>query len=485
MADSLKDKTIAGMLWSSIGKFGAMGLSFIANLILSRLLLPEHFGCIGMLYIFIAISQAFIYGGLATALIQKKDVKPIDYTTVFYWNLVVSILCMGVLYFAAPAIARFYAMPELSTLLRVQSLMLLVCSFSAVQSTILQKTLRFKSLAIRNIISTACGVTVAVIMAYKGFGVWSLVANGLVSGVVSVFLLWNMSSWRPTFEFSFQSFKFLFSFGGLILVSSVVETLYTHIQGLIIGKLYSADKMGYYSQARKLEEIPTMALSSIVNDVSYPVFAKLQDDKEQLVRGLRKNLKSITYLNFPLMVLLILIAQPLIHLLYTEKWDGTVLYFQILCVGSMVYTLNTLNVNVVKSLGKGKIYLVLQLTKRFVGLVLLFAGVYFGIEGLLWAVTINVYVSFLISAFISGRLVNYGIKRQVLDVAPCYLIAWGVGALVYWLFSFVELHYVLEMLLQAVVYGAIYVGVTVVLKQEGFYVYWEILQKYLAKIRRK
>lgn len=484
MADSLKDKTVAGMLWSSIGKFGAMGLSFVANLVLARLLLPEHFGCIGMLYIFIAISQAFIYGGLATALIQKKDAKAIDYTTVFYWNLTVSILCMGILYLVAPAIARFYEMPLLSNLLRVQSLMLLICSFSAVQSTILQKTLRFKSLAIRNIISTGCGVIVAVIMAYKGFGVWSLVANGLVSGVVSVFLLWNMSSWRPTFEFSIQSFKELFGFGGLILISSVVETLYTHIQGLIIGKLYTADDMGYYSQARKLEEIPTMALSSIVNDVSFPVFSKLQDDKEQMVRGLRKVVKSITYMNFPMMVMLIIIAQPLIHLLYTDKWDGAVLYFQILCVGSMAYTLNTLNVNVVKSLGKGNIYLVLQLTKRFVGLALLVAGILFGIQGLLWAVTINVYVSFLISAFVSGRLINYGIRKQLRDIAPSYFIAWGVGALVYWIFKEIEIHYVVEMIAQVCVYAAIYLGVTILLKQEGFYVYWEIAKKYIDRFRK-
>ena len=256
----------------------------------------------------------------------------------------------------------------------------------------MQKNLRFKELSIRNIISVLVGLLAAVSFAYAGFGVWSLVCSTLLAGVTNVILLWKMSSWRPTWEFSFESLKNLFSFGGLILLSALVETIYVNIQGLIIGKAFSATKLGYYTQARKLEEVPSASLSSIVNEVSFPVFSKLQDDRQTLKRGVQKSIKSVVYLNFPLMALLIVIAHPLFILLYTSKWEPAVPYFQILCLGSMLYTLNTVNTNVIKSLGKGNIYFILQFSKRLVGVVCILLSVRFGIEAMLWTIMALQYV---------------------------------------------------------------------------------------------
>ncbi|MCQ2283428.1 MAG: lipopolysaccharide biosynthesis protein [Bacteroidales bacterium] len=480
-SDDLKQKTISGMIWSSLGRIGTVGITFISNLVLARLLMPEDFGCIGMLYIFIAVSSIFVSGGLGQALIQKKEPAHIDYTTVFYWNLVMSVIFYLILFFTAPAIARYYNIPLLKNVLRVQSLVLFIQSFSLVQSNQLQKQLRFKELSTRNVISALAGMVIAIIMAFCGYGVWSLVASALLSALTSVVLLWKMSDWRPTWEFSFQSLKELFSFGGLMLLSSLVETVYTNIQGLIIGKRYSAKDLGFFSQAKKLEEVPTNSLSAIVNEVSFPVFSSLQDDKEKLRMGVRKNVKAITYLNFPLMVAMMVVAKPLVVLLYGAKWAASAPYFQILCVSSMIYTLNTLNTNIIKSLGKSAIYFFVQLSKRLIGIGLIIWGVQYGIRGLLWAVTSVGYISFVINAIVNGKLIQYGIAKQIKDIGLCYLSAVLIGVGVFFAGKFIPLHPYVVMALQLVLYFVLYWLVSVLFKFEGYRTYMDILKSKIKK----
>lgn len=482
MATDLKQKTITGMIWSGIGRVGTVGISFISNIVLARLLMPDDFGCIGMLYVFIAISGIFISGGFGQALIQKKNPTHLDYTTVFYWNLAMSILFYIILFFSAPAIAHFYKIPLLKDVLRVQSIVLFIQSFSIVQSNQLQKQLRFKELSTRNIVSALSGMIIAIVMAFCGCGVWSLVASALLSATVSVILLWKMSSWRPTLEFSFQSLKELFNFGGLMLLSNLVETIYTNIQSLIIGRWYSAKDLGFYSQAKKLEEVPTNSLSAIVNEVSFPIFSALQDDKTALLTGVRKNVKAITYLNFPLMVMMIVIAQPLINLLYGAKWSTSAPYFQILCVSSMIYTLNTLNTNVIKSLGRSGIYLMVQLSKRLIGIGLIVAGIkLWGINGLLWAVTSVGYISFFINAAVNGRLINYGIFKQIQDIGLCYIVAATIGVITYFVGNLIPAHAYIVMAIQIILYVALYWFASRLFKFEGYNTYMEIIKSKLKK----
>lgn len=482
-AKGLKEKTITGMIWSSIGKFGTMGLSFIANLVLARLLMPSDFGCISMLYVFIAISSILVTAGFGTALIQKKDPTHTDYSSVFFWNLFASVFFYFVLFFCAPLIARFYAMPELSKVLRVQSLSLIILAFSSIQSCQLQKQLRFKELSIRNIVSSLAGAICAIAMALLGYGVWSLVASSLVGSIANVLLLWKMSSWRPTWEFSMQSLKELFAFGGLMALSALVETIYVNLQSLIIGKLYSASQLGYFTQARKLEAVPTNALSQIVNQVSFPVFATLQDNKQQLLYGLKKNIKAIVYLNFPLMVLLIVIARPLIILLYGAKWESAIPFFQILCISSMIYTLNTLNTNVIKSLGKGKTYFLLQLSKRLIGIGLIIAGTAFGIYGLLWACTSFGYVCFIINAYVNKHTIDYGLWDQIKDVGGCYLLSCLIGVAVYYMGTLIPVHPYIVMLIQILLYTALYLLCSKLFNMEGYTTYRKIIEERWTKYK--
>ena len=477
MSSALRQKTIFGMIWSSIGKFGTLSLSFISNLILARILMPSDFGYIGMLHIFIAISQVFINGGLGSALIQKKDVSHIDYSTVFYWNLLLSLIFFVLLYLTAPYIADFYKMHLLKDILRVQSIILLVNSFSLVQSIQLQKNLRFKALSVRNIIAALIGAVVAIIMALIGYGVWSLVFSNLIAAITSVILLWRMSSWRPTLEFSFNSLKNLFSFGGLMLLSSLVETAYTNIQGLIIGKVFTAKDLGYYTQARKLEDVPTNALSSIVNQVSFPVFSQLQDNLDILRAGVQRSIKSISFLNFPLMVLLIVIARPLIILLYTQRWEASIPYFQILCVGAMLYTINSVNTNVTRSLGKGSLYFWVQLIKRLAGIIFIVISVQYGIEAMLWAIVILNYIFFIINGMVSGKLINYGLIAQLKDVYGVFILSITVGVVTYYGISLFSIdNYLLTLIIHTLIYSLLYISLSYIFKIDGFFTYKEVAE---------
>lgn len=471
----LKERTVSGMMWGGIGKVGTLTINFLTNLVLARLLMPEDFGAIAMLAIFLAVSNIFIQGGLGAALIQKKNPDHLDYSTVFYWNLVVAAVFYLILYVSAPFIADYYALPLVKPLLRVQSLVLLIQSFSIVQYTQLQKQMNFKALAIRNMAAALAGTLIAIPLALRGFGAWSLVASAILASIVNVLLLWKMSDWRPAWEFSLSSLKTLFSFGGLMLLSSLAETLYTNLQGLIIGKRFSAGDLGYFSQAKKLEEIPVTGLSSIVNDVTFPAFSSLQDDPDRLLAGVRKSTKALTFLNFPMMILLMIVAQPLICLLYGSKWEPSAPYFQILCVSGLIYTVNTLNTNVIKSLGKGKIYFVIQITKRLIGIALILFGIRFGIYGLLWAVASVAYIGFIINTIVNKKLINYGLLRQIGDVGVCLLIAVVTGVLTYGFGLLLHCHPYLTMLFQIILYVGLYISIAKILKINELDIYFGII----------
>ena len=472
---NLKEKTVFGMMWGAVGKVGTLTINFLSNLVLARLLMPQDYDCIGMLAIFLAVSNIFIQGGLGAALIQKKNPTKLDYSTVFYWNLVFAVIFYAILFVIAPFVARFYGIPILEPMLRVQSSVLVIQSFAIVQITQLQKQMNFRALALRNMAAALAGTLVAIPMALRGFGAWSLVASAIIAAIVNVLLLWKLSSWRPSWEFSFSSLKNLFSFGGLMLLSSLAETLYVNLQGLIIGKRFPAGNLGYYMQAKKLEEVPVTGLSSIVNDVTFPAFSALQDDPERLLEGVRKSTKSLSFLNFPMMIMLMIIAQPLITLLYGSKWETSVPYFQILCISGLIYTINTLNTNVIKSLGKGKIYFIIQITKRLIGIAIILFGMKFGIYGLLWAVASVSYISFIVNALVNKELINYGIFRQLGDVGVCLILALFTGVVTYLLGLILPINIYLIMLIQIVVYIILYLVLAKLLKMEELNTYMGIV----------
>lgn len=475
MESSLKDRAINSMIWVTIDKTGGYFLLFVSNLILARLLMPEDFGCIAMLQVFLAIADIIVHGGFGTALIQKKSPSHVDYSSIFYVNLAVSVVLYGVLFVAAPAIARFYSMPLLCIVLRVQAIQLVICSFSVVQLSILKKNLRFKALAVRNIMSSVLGLTACIVCAFCGLGVWSLVINVIVSSLSGTLLLWKASTWRPSLEFSWVSVKELFSFGGFMMLSSIISTIYNELQSLLVGKFYSAADLGYVNQAKKLESIPSGALSSVVTQVSFPVFSKLQDDVEALKYGLKKNIKSIQYINLPMMLLLMVIAEPLIELLYGERWMACIPYFQILCVSRLLGVIVPLNMSIISAKGKGKLYLITQLIKCGFSIIVIVLSVHHGIYALMIALALIPFFEFTVCSMVNHRLINYGFLHQIGDIMPTFGLALLLAALTYGLKYIIPWHPYIIMTLQVLLYVVLYIGITKLLKFEAFNVYYDVL----------
>lgn len=475
MSASLKDSAINSMLWVTVDRTGGYFLLFVSNLVLARLLMPEDFGCIAMLHVFIALADIVVHGGFGVALIQKKNPTHIDYASVFYINLAVSVVLYSILYALAPAISRFYGMPLLIKILRVQAVILIINSFSVVQISILKKNLQFKAIAIRNILANFLGLTTGVVCAFWGLGVWSLVINTFVTQSVGVVLLWKASDWRPTREFSFDSVKELFGFGGFMMLSSIVNTIYNELQSLLVGKFYSATDLGYVNQAKKLEGVPSGALSSVVSQVSFPVFSKLQDNFAALKKGMKKNIKSIQYVNFPMMLLLIVIAEPLILLLYGERWAESIPYFQILCVSRLIGVVVPINMNVIGAIGKGKLYFITQLIKCGFAILIITFSIQHGIYALMIALAVIPIFEFLVCSIISNKLIQYGFFEQVVDMLPTFGVSLLVAGISYGLKYIIPWHPYFLMVLQVLLYCILYLGITKLLKFEAFGIYYDVM----------
>ena len=434
--ETLREKAISGAFWSAIQKFGLSIISFLSNIVLARLLTPDDYGCIGMLSIFIIISNALIYGGFISALIQKQETTDEDYHTVFIWNLAVSILLYLLLFVFSTSISSFYNDERLSIILRVQGIVLIINGLNAVQTTILRKNLLFDRLAKVNIIATIGSVIVAIIIAIIGGGVWALVIQQIVYSCINSILLWTKTNWHPCLCFSMSSFKGLFSYGCFLLLSDLMNSICDNIQGLIIGKKFSSSVMGYYSQAKKLEEVPTQSVSQMVAQVTFPIYAKIQDSKERLYNATKQTLLLMNYINIPMMCLLIVVARPLFIILYSEKWLSSVVYFQVLCLAGLVNCFQSVNYQVVSAVGRSKELFLWNFVKRGIGITLIIVGMRWGVIGILIGMVISFYFTYIINAVLAYRSTGYSVIVQVIDNLPIVLTAFFAGLASYLFVSF-------------------------------------------------
>lgn len=324
---SLKYKMITGIVWTAFQKGGALIIGFIGNIILARLLSPDDYGCIGLLLIFTSIADILIDGGLGVALIQKKEIKDIDCSTVFTTNLFISIGLFCLLFLLAPNISRYFDIPILRPMLRIECIVIMLQALYIIPSALLNRALSFKKLAIITISSNIISVVFAVICAYGGLGVWSLVIKNIVLQCSLCLLYWFNGNWKMNFKFSFKSFKVLFKYGSLVGLSNLVESIFANVESFVIGRCYTAKTLGYYSQAKSLGQIPIYSISMVVNQVLFPVLSKLQDQNSALVHSTRKSLIAITYIAFPLITLLCILSKPVIILLYSEKWAPAIPFY--------------------------------------------------------------------------------------------------------------------------------------------------------------
>ncbi|MEG1555153.1 MAG: lipopolysaccharide biosynthesis protein, partial [Bacteroidales bacterium] len=383
-----------------------------------------------------------------------------DYSTIFFWNIFLSLFFYGVLYLSSPLIAKFYEIPLLSNVLKVQGLILVLNALILIQQNILKKQVNFKKIAKINIGAITIGTSAGIATAFLGFGVWSLVIKSLTTGVIQCIIYWLSSHWKPQWRFSGKSFISLFKFGSFMFLNGICNNLYYNIISLILGKNFSATSLGYYTQAKKVEDIPRNSLSSVITNVTFPVFSEMQNDLPKLRETATKCMKSIAVINFPLMILLIMIAKPLFILLFTDKWVQAIPYFQILCLSGVATTLFELNTNIIKSLGKSQLTFILETMIRVIGVIAVVIGINWGVTGMLYGYTFSQYIAYVITAIWVGKLTKYGVVHQCKNLFPIFFAAVIPAIISYLISLFIETEYALLLTIQTVVYTLLYFGIS-------------------------
>ena len=428
---SLRQKTIHALFWSFFERIGQQGIQFIVSIILARLLLPEQFGLIAMLMIFMAIAQSFIDSGFGQALIQKQDVTHIDECSIFYFNILVGFLATVLLCIASPWIAGFYNQPLLVPLTCALSLNMIINAFGIVQTTLLTKQIDFKTQLKVSVIATVISGTIGITMAFNGFGVWSLVAQSLGSNLFRTILLWFFNTWRPSLVFSLDSLRVMFTFGSRLLASGLLDTVFRNIYIVVIGKLFTPADLGFYSRATSLQELPVLNISAIIGRVTFPVFSSVQDDKPQLKRGVRKALTMLVMINFPMMIGLAIVAKPLVLLLLTEKWAPCIPYLQLLCVVGMLYPLHVINLNVLAAQGRSDLFLRLEILKKILIVIAIAVTYRWGIIAMIYGQIATSCLAYFLNAYYTGKMLDYPITEQIQDLIPSLALASIMGGCVY------------------------------------------------------
>lgn len=431
MAESLKNKTVKGTLWSTIERFSVQGIQFVVMIIMARILTPADYGLVGMLAIFLAISQSIIDSGFSQALIRKQDRSEIDNSTVFYFNIGVGIVLYAILFFAAPLIADFYKQPILIPLTRLIGLSLILNSLAVVQRALLTIKLDFKTQAKASLAGAIISGGIGIWMAYTGFGVWAIVWQQLINLAVVTILLWILSHWKPILAYSWKSFKELFNFGSKLLASGLLDTVYKNLYLIVIGKVFKASDLGYYTRATQFTDFASSNVTGIFQRVTYPVLCEIQNDDARLADVYRRLLKTSAFIVFPLMLGLGAIAKPMVLSFLTDKWLFSAVLIQILCFSQMWYPVHAINLNLLQVKGRSDLFLRLEIIKKILGVAMLCITLPMGLIPMCWGMVANSIIALIINTHYTGKLINLGFLRQMRDLLPSLLLSLSVGGIVY------------------------------------------------------
>ncbi|MDN3715960.1 lipopolysaccharide biosynthesis protein [Vibrio breoganii] len=417
-----KQQVKSGFVWSAIDSFGNQGIGLVISLTLANILGPSAYGLVAMLTIFIAIAGVFVNSGFGSALIRKNDRDEKDFSTTFYFSLVVSLTCYSILYLSAPVIAKFYQQTELINLMRVVALTIIINTFAIIPRVKLTVTLNFKNQAKANVAAILCGGFVGLIMAFNGFGAWALVLQQLVSATISVAVLNVLSPWRPIEAFSKNAFKNLFGFGYKLLLSGLLDTIYNNIYGLIIGKHFSATQLGMFNQAHKLSSMPSAMITGVIQKVTYPILSSMQNDSVKLDDAYLKTLKIATMVVFPVMFGLCIIAEPLINLLLGEKWKGSAPLISILSMGLLLYPIHAINLNMLQVKGRSDLFLKIEVIKKIIITFSLIITVPLGITAMCIGMVTTSYLALIINTYYTAKLSSISQSKQLYTLLPIGLI---------------------------------------------------------------
>lgn len=429
--DNLKKDTVKGLLWSSVERFSVQGVSFVVMLAIARILSPADYGLVGMLSIFMAIAQCLIDSGFSNALIRKQDRTDVDNNTVFYFNLVVSLGLYGILFTIAPWVADFYNEPILKDLMRVLCVTVIINSLSVVQRADYTSRLDFKTQARASFTAAVVSGGLGIFLAIKGFGVWTIVWQQITSAAVSTLLLWTFASWYPKLEYSWKSFRELFGYGSKLMLSGLLDTTYNNIYPIVIGKIFSAQTLGFYTRAQHFAQLPSSNITGMIQRVTFPVLSKLQNDDERLQRSYRKLLKMSAFIIFPMMCLLAAVSKPLIVILIGEKWIFCSVLLIPVCFSMMWYPIHAINLNLLQVKGRSDLFLRLEIIKKCLGVTVLCISIPFGIIAMCYANIGSSLLSLVINTYYTGKLINVGFIRQMRDISGTLILSISVFAIVF------------------------------------------------------
>ena len=479
-APTIRSKAASGIFWTAIQGFGGRGVQFVVELLMARVLMPSDFGLVGMLSIFIAVSQTLVDSGMANALIQKQSKDDIEYDTVFIFNLVISCVVYLVIFFISPLISSFYGVPELTIIARVLSLVVIVNAITIISRAKLTIQLNFKSLAIITITSSLIAGTIGLILVYSDFGVYSLVFYIIAQYVFQAILSFVYSKWLPTFKFSVQSFKDLFSFGGNLLLANLLSNIYSNIYSIAIGRKYNSSDLGFYTKAEQILTFSIASVGIVFSKVTFPVMSSITQKDEVLPGVFKKFLRLVCFITFPISVFIFFYSKPIVLLLLTEKWTSMIIILQLLSLDWMWDPFCKLNTNMLLVKGYSKWNLNIEIVKRIVSIAILFISLPFGLIGICVGRIVYSYISIYINSFYTGKIYKTcNLLNQLKSVIPYLIISVVSGLLSVAIVC--EIDNVLQKLLFAVVvYGALYHFMT---KFAGVSFYDDIKEELLSRIK--
>lgn len=420
---NLKQQTFNGIIWTLLDNVGVRALSFISMLFLARWLGPEEFGLVGMITVFISLGQTLVISGMTTSLIRTKDANISDYNTVFYLNFGMSLIIYGVIYILAPYVALFYEESILIQVIRVYAIVFLFTAFSAVQTAILNKQMDFKKLTLFSIPSTIIGIIVGLYMGFNDYGVWSIIGLYLTSEFIRTILLWIFADWKPTLHFSKEKFKIHFGFGYKLMLSTIIDVVFQNIYNIIIGKYFSTRILGYFERSKRFCEYPSASFTGIMLKVTYPMLSKLQDKPLRLAAIYKKILRISFFIIAPIMLGGAVLAEPLFAVVLGPEWKPAVLFFQILCLGMMLYPIHAFNLNILNVYGRSDLFLKLEIIKKSITVVSIPIALQFGILGLVWSTVFTSFAALGVNMYYSSKIIHYPIKNQLADIAVTLFIS--------------------------------------------------------------
>lgn len=438
---------ITNFFWRFLERCGAQGVTFIVSIVLARLLDPTVYGTVALVTIFTTIMQVFVDSGMGNALIQKKDADDLDFSSVFYFNMAMCSVLYLIMFFAAPFIASFYRMPELTAIVRVLSFVVVISGVKNVQQAYVSRHLMFKRFFFSTLGGTIGAAVIGIAMAYLGFGVWALVAQMLFNAAVDTTILWITVKWRPKKMFSFQRLKSLFSYGWKLLASSLIDTVYNDLRQLIIGKKYSSGDLAYYNQGKKFPQLIVTNINTSIDSVLLPTMSKAQDDMAAVRSMTRRAIKTSTFLMMPAMIGLAVCAEPLVQLILTEKWLPCVLFLRIFCITYAFYPIHTANLNAIKAMGRSDLFLKLEIIKKTVGIIAILITMWISVQAMAYSFLVTTILNQIINSWPNKKLLNYSYVEQVKDMMPQILLSLGMGAAIYAV-SFLHLSASLTLLIQ-------------------------------------